>query len=146
MKKSILILTATTFITGTLLMSCNNSAEKVENAQEKVEEAKEELDEANKEYLKDVENYRKETSDRISENERIIVDLRTKKDNAKKEIKEEYRKKIDQLEQKNKELKKKIDEYQVSTKEDWERFKREFNSDMDELGKAFKDLTVDNVK
>jgi DNA-directed RNA polymerase subunit N (RpoN/RPB10) len=27
---------------------------------------------------------------------------------------------------------------------DWEAFKREFNHDMEELGKALKDLTVDN--
>jgi hypothetical protein len=29
---------------------------------------------------------------------------------------------------------------------DWESFKREFNHDMDELGQALKDLTVDNKK
>jgi hypothetical protein len=29
---------------------------------------------------------------------------------------------------------------------DWEKFKREFNHDMDELGKSLKDLTVNNKK
>jgi len=28
----------------------------------------------------------------------------------------------------------------------WESFKREFNHDMDEIGQALKDLTVDNKK
>jgi len=32
----------------------------------------------------------------------------------------------------------------LANAEEWETFKREFNHDMDELGKALKDLTVDN--
>ena len=55
-------------------------------------------------------------------------------------------KKIDELEQKNSELKKRLDDYKADGKEKWEKFKAEFSHDMDELGKAFKDLTVKNVK
>ena len=51
--------------------------------------------------------------------------------------------KIAKLEEKNRELKQKLDNYETS-QSDWEAFKTEFNHDMDEFGKAFKDLTVDN--
>jgi len=52
-------------------------------------------------------------------------------------------KKIDALEQKNRDMRNRIAAYEKS-QSDWESFKREFNHDMDELGQAFKDLTVDN--
>jgi hypothetical protein len=40
----------------------------------------------------------------------------------------------------------KMDNYKADSKENWEKFKVEFSRDMDELGAAFKDLTVKNVK
>ena len=43
-------------------------------------------------------------------------------------------------------LKKKLDDYKATGKEDWESFKKEFNHDMDELGKAFKNFSINNVK
>ena len=52
--------------------------------------------------------------------------------------------KISDLEQKNTDMKKKLDEYGMEGKDKWDAFKAEFNHDMDELGKALKDLTVDN--
>ena len=39
-----------------------------------------------------------------------------------------------------------MDDYKETGKENWLIFKMEFNRDMDELGQAFKDLTVKNVK
>ena len=40
----------------------------------------------------------------------------------------------------------KMDNYKEEGKEKWEVFKVEFNNDMDNLGKTFKDLTVKNVE
>lgn len=48
------------------------------------------------------------------------------------------------MEQKNKELKVKIDSYKNDVNSDWKAFKKEFNHDMDQLGKSLKDFTVDN--
>ena len=50
------------------------------------------------------------------------------------------------MEQKNTDMKKRMDEYKADGKEQWKKFKAEFSRDMDELGQAFKDLTVKNVK
>ena len=39
-----------------------------------------------------------------------------------------------------------MEDYKADSKENWESFKTEFNHDMDELGNAFRDLTIDNKK
>ena len=50
------------------------------------------------------------------------------------------------LEVKNSDMRMRMDNYKEDGKDNWETFKTEFSHDMDELGKAFKDLTVKNVK
>ncbi len=126
--------------------SCNSPAAKVEKAEDNVMEANQQLDEANKEYMAEVENYRKETSEKISSNDQRILELKANIANQKKEVRADYQKKIAALEQKNQELRKKMDDYKADSKDNWEAFKKEFNHDMEELGNAFKDLTVKNVK
>jgi hypothetical protein len=56
-----------------------------------------------------------------------------------------YSKRITTLEQQNKDLRVKLYAYEKS-QSNWESFKREFNSDMDAIGEAFKNLTVDNKR
>lgn len=146
MKKSILVLTACTLITGAMLTGCESSSEKAEDAQEKVDEANKDLEEAKEEYQKEIENYRRETEEKTVANDRAIAELRAKVDNQKREAREEYRKKIDELEQKNAEMKRKMTDYKPEGKDGWDKFKTEFNRDMEDLGNSFKNLTVDNVK
>lgn len=145
-KKYFLAITALAFITGASLTSCSTPAEKVENAESNVETANTELNKANEDYLADVEKYKKETAERTASNDKIIADLNLRSENEKNDIKEEYKKKIAALEEKNREMKKKMDEYKAESKDNWEEFKAEFNRDMDELGQAFEDLTVKNNK
>lgn len=145
MKKSILVL-ALALVTGAFLTSCNTPAEKVENAQTNVEEANKDLDVAQEEYLTDIANYRKETAEKIAANEQSVAEFKERIKNEKKTAKADYEKKIAALEQKNSDMKKKLDDYKEEGKENWEKFKTEFSHDMDEIGKAFKDLTVKNVK
>jgi len=146
MKKSILILAGVVFTTSAILISCNTPAEKVQNAKEDVVAAKVALDKAQQEYIEDLTNYRKATAEKIAENEKIAADFRVKIVNEKREAKAAYETKLAELEKKNSEMKNKIDGYQSNNKDSWQAFKAEFNRDMDELGKAFKDLTVKNVK
>ncbi len=144
MKKSLLLLTVSVFITATLLTSCNSSAEKVENAENDVLDAEKALEIANAEYLSDVENYRIETRDRIEANNQSIIEFNARIENEKKEAKAEYKKQIAELEQKNTDMEKRMDDYKADSKENWEKFKEEFNNDMIALGEAFKNLTVKN--
>lgn len=146
MKKSISKLILGTFITGAIITGCNTSATKVEDAQQNVIQAKIDLDQANKEYLADIENYRLETANRIEANDQAIAEFKARMEHDKKAVRAEHKKKIVELEQKNREMKKKLENYQENGKEKWEIFKAEFSHDMDEMGKAFKGITVKNVK
>ena len=141
MKKTILILTAFTFITGTILTGCDTPAQKVENAQNDVTEANKNLDKANEEYLGDIDNYRKETDGKIAANDKSIAEFKSRIESKKQDAREEYKQKVAKLEQKNSDMKKKMDDYKAEGKDKWEAFKVEFSHGMDELGKSFKDLT-----
>lgn len=57
-----------------------------------------------------------------------------------------YEHKVEALEQKNSDLKLKLEDYQLDGKEKWEGFKSEFSNNMEEFGKSFKNLKVDNVQ
>ncbi len=146
MKKTILTLSIALFATGSILTSCKSSAEKVEDAEKSVTEANDDLNQANDEYITDIENYRIQAADEIESNNKSIADFNLRIANEKKEARADYQKKIGELEQKNSDMKKKMDDYKASGKENWENFKTEFSHDMSELGKAFSDLTKNNVK
>lgn len=147
MKNSIPTLVVSMLLMAVAIFSgCESSETKVDNAKADVTTANEALAKANAEYLADVEAYRKEKAELIAANDSSIVALKSKIANEKKEVKADYEKKITELEQKNRDLKTKIGDYKDEDKERWESFKREFNHDMDELGKALKDLTVNNKK
>jgi len=96
-------------------------------------------------YLADIENYRLETAKRIAANEQAIAEFNAGIEHEKKAVRAEHKKKIAELEQKNREMKKKLADYKAEGKEKWEIFKAEFSHDMDNLGKAFKNITVKNV-
>jgi hypothetical protein len=70
--------------------------------------------------------------------------MKTKMKKTGKSIDEAYAKQIEALELKNKNIKLKVQEYKNDTNSDWQSFKEEYNRDMDELGTAMKNLTVDN--
>ncbi len=146
MKNSILVLAACNFIVGAMITGCNTPSQKVENAQANVVAANNDLDQANREYLADVASYRKETAERIAANEESIKEFNARIEHDKKSVKADYKKRIADLQQKNNEMKLKMDNYKEEGKDKWTIFKAEFTHDMDEMGKAFKDLTVKNVK
>lgn len=129
-----------------VLSSCSSSAEKVEQAQEKVAAANQSLDKANADYVADVEKYRRETAAIIATNNESIAAFNARIESEKMEARADYQKKIATLEQKNTDLKKRLDDYKAEGKNSWEQFKIEFSRDLDELGNAFRDLTVKNVK
>jgi septal ring factor EnvC (AmiA/AmiB activator) len=147
LRKSVLAYSALCLLTSAFLLSgCMDSAGKVASAEEKVTEANKDLENANAAYLADVEKYRRETAARIAENNATIAAFNARVENEKREVDAEHKKKIAALEQKNTDLKKRLADYKAEGKDKWEIFKSEFSRDMQELGAAFKDLTVNNVK
>ncbi|MES2587329.1 MAG: hypothetical protein V4622_00030 [Bacteroidota bacterium] len=139
MKKPLLTLAVVAGLIASI-SSCETSAKKVENAQENLEESEDKLDEANQEYVAEIEEYRKETADRIEANNKSIAEFNARIDNEKMEAKADYRKRVLELEQKNSDLKKTMDDYKAQGKENWEEFKTEFSDDMNDLGEAIKNV------
>ena len=152
--KSLVInfLVALLILAQAIFTGCQSSNDKLEAANKKVEEERKELQEAkqdaNAEAVKvaNAEEWRvfkTESEVKIKENQERIDELRAKMKKPGQTFDEMYAKKIDNLEQKNKDLRTKIGGYETN-QSDWESFKREFNHDMDELGQAIRDLTVNN--
>ena len=154
MKKTIFFLAITTIIVGTTVVGCKSttkeeieSQEKVDVAEQNLKDAKDSLVVAKKEATaEEWQTFKNQTDSVISYNEAQIAELKLKMQKTGKSVDAKYQKNIDILEQKNKDLKVKVDTYKNDANSDWQSFKREFNHDMDEIGQAFKDLTVDNKK
>jgi len=143
MKKRIITIAISTIITGTVITSCQSSAKKVEDAKENVIEAKQELSQV----LKDsIQQFKTESSGKIASHEKIIADFRTRISKEKKATNVEYLKKLTELEQKNSDLKKSLDDFKEESQDKWYTFKVKFTNDMDDLGRAFKELTSSNKK
>lgn len=152
MKKLIFTAAIATFVAATVLVGCQNTTKDEAAAQENVEDARDNLDDAKEELSSAREAATKEewqafkdsTSATISQNEMRIAEMKAKMKKTGKTIDDGYAQKIEELEQKNKEIKLKVDQYKNDAGDDWKSFKEEYNRDIDELGTAIKNLTVDN--
>ena len=154
MKKSIFIFALTTFIAGTVFTSCKSNTEKEEDAVENVQDAKENLENVTEDINNDVitkandaewQTYKAEANKTIVANEVRIVELKKAMNKSGTTFDATYKKNIESLEERNTSLKNKISDYE-NNQTDWSSFKREFDSDVTELGDALKDLTVNNKK
>lgn len=139
MKTKILTFT----ITGLIVLT-GLSAVAQEN--KKAAEARKDLKEAKIDSAEDFHKFKKEAEYKIKENQKKIAELKAKKSSDSKKIKKNYDKKVLALEQKNNELKNKIKKADDTKTNMWTSFKRGFNHEMDELGRAFKDMNADNSK
>ena len=144
--RSIFSIYACIYVCGVLMTGCNTSAKEGDGTRGEIVETQADFDEATHAYLMEVRTYRKETEERIAANDSIIQVLKSKIAGRKQQARTEYAKKVTELEQKNDALKKKMGDFREDGKEQWESFKAEVNHDMNELEKAFRDLTTDNIK
>jgi 3-dehydroquinate dehydratase len=141
------------FIAGSAITGCQSSATKVEKAENNLKEAKENVIEARvdlynarNDSVTEYQKFKKDAEEKIIAQNKSITEFKARISKEKKENRAKYEKKLAELEQKNSDLKKKLDDYKDDGQDKWTSFKIEFNHDMDELGKAFKDLTVKNTK
>ena len=150
MKKSVLAITVILLFTGSMFSGCNTSNDKVENARDQVKAAQGNLLEANNELyqarIDSISQFKKESEEKISNNEKYIAEFKAKIANEKEADKAKYEKTLAWLEQQNNNMKKKLADYNDEGQEKWTSFRNEFNHDMDEFGKSFKDLTKNNVE
>lgn len=147
MKKPIYTLALALLVAaGTTLTSCGSSQEKVDEAKADIESAEMDVLKAKEDYYKEYNDFKTESDKQISDNSQRIIVLRKESSNRKKEEKEEYERKIADLEKRNEALQTKINEHKDDSKDGWESFKREFKHDMDELGQSITDIGKNNVK
>ena len=156
MIKAIFKVTSIAMVTaGMFFTSGESSAQKSDKADAKVLDAKQDLKEAQNDATVAAQKaasaeewkvFKSEIDVKIKENDMQIAKLKAKMKSSGKKLDAVYVENIDVLEQKNKDLKNRLDAYGNNTQNGWDSFKREFNHDMDELGKALKDLTVNNKK
>lgn len=146
MKTTIAVfVTSTLLFTGTLFTGCNSPEEKVSDAKMEVSEAQDDLTEAKEDYKAEIDNYRMEMAAKADMNQKSIDNLIANLDKQRKESKAEYKAKIEELKEKNEQIKKRMAEYKEEGKDNWEKFKTEFNHDVKDLGDAIENLGKDNV-
>jgi|APTNR8051073442_1049403.scaffolds.fasta_scaffold02972_10 predicted RNase H-like nuclease (RuvC/YqgF family) len=143
---------AATLMAGITLTGCQSAAQKSEDAQTDVIDAREDLQEEQQEAAaaaqeaaneQEWQAFKSDAEMKIKEHEDRIVELKAKMKKSGKTMDAIYAKNVENLEQKIKDMKTRM-EARNNSESDWETFKREFNSDMEGLGKAFNNLAVDN--
>lgn len=149
MKNSIILFIATVFLTGTILTGCQTSDDKVSREQKDVTEAKEDLKEEQAEVQKAANEarwkaYKDEAQVKFDANDAVIADTKTKWKSAGRKMDNVAQQQIDALEKQNKDLRQRLNGYNANTQAEWDAFQREFNRDMDEMGTALNNLTVNN--
>ncbi|MBI9069195.1 MAG: hypothetical protein JEZ09_18000 [Salinivirgaceae bacterium] len=146
MKNSKSIIIMALIVSGAFITSCGLSNKKAEKAQDAVENTMDNAVEFNKSRNDSIEQYKIESQEKIDNIKQEITDLKAKLKAEKRKDMTIYQNKLDALETKNNELKAKLNEFKDNGQEKWVSFKKEFNHDLDEMGKAIKDIAVNNVK
>ena len=133
--------------TTILTSGCWTGDEKVKQAEESLTKAKVDAQaEADKKAIEDAWNiYKADAEVRIEKNDARIADLKNPPKKPGKIQAKIDAAKIEDLQKRNADLRARIVTYNLEHSE-WESFKREFEHDMEALGKAFEDLAVNNKK
>ncbi len=105
------------------------------------------MKEAQQDSVSDFKKFKKDSEAKIKDNEKKIADLKVKHSQMGAKELVDHQNKVSALEQKNTKLKSKLSSFKEDdSKGNWESFKVDFKHDMDELGKAMKDFSVNNKK
>ncbi len=134
------------FFTVVFATACTTSPEKeteaLNDAKEKVVDAKADLLEAKKDSAEEYNKYKTVVLYTLTDNEKKIEELKEKRKSETSTSRAKYLKELADLEKKNAELKSKMNMYQDGPKDKWEAFKKAFNQEVDDLGKAISALAT----
>jgi dynactin complex subunit len=139
MKNLKKVITISFMIISVMLIGC------FENSEKSKQEIRDNIEE-NEAYKLELDEYRFRIAEQITTNENSIIAFRSRIASQKKEARADYEKKINDLNNKNTDLKMRLDAFNADNKESWELFKVEFGRDMDELGNALRDFTINSQK
>ena len=149
MRKLIYVLSVMIFLTGILLFfyGCNSSNTKESVKQETKTETTDlqKVETTRVATAEEWQAFKNDAEQRLVVNEQKIADLKKQLKKPGKLFDKMYENRIAKLEDQNRTLRMKINAYEKE-QTDWEVFKREFNHDMDELGKAINNVFTDDNK
>jgi hypothetical protein len=83
---------------------------------------------------------------KLRENELLIADMKDKMKSGKRESVTKYEKQLDSLDWQNSRLRTNMRMYRAEGRAKWELFKRDFNMEMDALGKSISRMAEKNMK
>ena len=144
MKKSIVTLGMLASVFAVSLTSCKDAETNVKQTQEEVLDARVDLMESKNEAAEALEKFKLDFYEKISDNNKNIRDLRVKEIKGTTKEKEDYTKKMDELEAKNEALKSKLDAYTSYDESSYETFKNDLKENADALEKEFQELENQN--
>jgi hypothetical protein len=149
MNKHFVNMTLLICIATAVITSCNFSteqkAETLEKAKANVEEASQDLDIARADSA-EYANYKIESEKKLRENELLIADMKDRMKSERKENRVKYKMQLDSLDMQNSQLRNNMHQYSSQGKENWEKFKKGFNKELDALGKAISQLAERNMR
>ena len=144
MKKTMFSLATIVCIAGLMMTGCQSSADKVKNAQDNLQAASEKVETANKELnqaMKDsIQQFRKESEEKLNANEKSIAEFKVKISKEKQENRARYERKLADLELQNREMRKNLEEFNDAQRDKWESFRDRFKHDMDAHARTIRDF------
>ena len=153
MKKIFFLFSIATMLLLSTINSFGQTNKKTDKARKHLKKAEHNLDDAKKdmrqarlESTEDFIQFKKEAQEKIAANDKEIQQLSEKRWENHSEYQKKYDEEIFDLKKRNKELQHKIDVAQATMPSKWSAFKKEFSHDMNELGKAIKNTTVNSKK
>jgi hypothetical protein len=137
MKKAISVVILLIATCG-ILVSCSREDEQLNDAREKVIEATKQLKVAKRLWSKEYPKFKMKAENRIASHEKNIAELKLNKAGT-IPLDEVRKHRINRLEKMNAASRKSLSAYEIEHP-DWESFKREFDQDMEGIGKEISDL------
>lgn len=149
MRKFFYVLSIVIFLTGILLFlyACNTGDTKKSTKQDPETETTDLQKDGTTRVAttEEWQAFKTDAEQRLANNEQKITDLKQQLKKPGKLFDKMYENRIAKLEEQNRKLRLKLNSYEKE-QSDWEMFKREFNHDMDELGKAIGNIFKDDNK
>ncbi len=136
MKQSIFILTTFAIMFAFIAQSCDSSSNEMQRAETDVIEAERDLEIAQSEIEADVRIYRQEMASEIRENNLEIAEIKEQIQHEEADVKAANEVRIAELERTNDSLKREIDNYSVTDRDNWNSFKDQFGSNMNDLSNS----------
>ena len=146
MKTSTISYALVALLTVSSIIGCSNSTEKetedLKDAKENVVDAQNNLEKAKQDSAEEYNKYKTVVLFTLSENEKKIAELKENRKSESANSRAKYLKELENLEQKNDQLKSKMNMYNNGAQDKWEAFKKGFNQEVDDLGKAISALAT----